>query len=258
MTVTRASYVVLVMVAIVAGLSVGVIAAQTPTLQTPTVTGRRSEYETRADLEARARLAESQHRTSEAWLLRNRLEKGDFQEGDRIVVTYHSTAVQQPTDTETVRAGRVLRLSHMLEDLSLEGVLRSELRNRVVHHLAKYLQDPEAQTTPLLRVGVFGSIGHSGYFYKSADVVLNDVIMGAGGPGGDADMNKVIIRRGPEVIWNPEATRTALIDGLSLDRLNLRAGDEIFIPPQRHISWLTVLGVAGSITSIIVTFIRFR
>ena len=257
MTVTRASYVVLAMVAIVAGLSVGVIAAQTPTLQTPTVTGRRSEYESRADLEARARLAESQHRTSEAWVLRNRLEKGDFQEGDRIVVTLHTTAVQQPTETVTVRAGKVLQLPRM-EDLKLEGVLRSELTDRLEHHLAKYLKDPEAQTTPLLRVAVFGSVGRPGYFYKSADVVLNDVIMGAGGPGGDADMNKVIIRRGPEVIWNPEATRTALIDGLSLDRLNLRAGDEIFIPPQRHISWLTVLGVAGSITSIIVTFIRFR
>jgi protein involved in polysaccharide export with SLBB domain len=252
MTVTRASYVVLAMIAIVAGLSVGMIAAQTPA-----VTERRSEFGTRADLEARATLAESQHRTSEAWLLRNRLEKGDFQEGDRIVMMLHTTAVQQPIETVTVRAGKVVQLPRM-EDLKLEGVLRSELTARLVQHLAKYLRDPEAQATPLLRVAVLGTVGRPGYFWWPADIPLNDVIMRAGGPGPDADMNGVIIKRGPEVIWSEEATRTALIDGVSLDRLNLRAGDEIFVPVQRHISWLTVFGVVTSVTSIIVTFIRFR
>jgi hypothetical protein len=245
------------MIAMVAGLSVGSIGGQTPAGQTPTVTARRGDFETRADLEARAALAESQHRTSEAWVLRNRLEKGDFQEGDRIVVTFHTTAMQQPTETATVRAGKVLQLLR-LDDLKLEGVLRSELTDRLVRHLAKYLQDPEAQTTPLLRVAVFGAVGRPGYSWSTPDILLNDAIMRAGGPSGDADMNKVVIKRGPEVIWNEEATRTALIDGLSLDRLNLRAGDEIFVPVQHHVSWLTVFGVAASITSIIVTFVRFR
>jgi hypothetical protein len=257
MTVTRASYSMLAMIAMVAGLSVGSIGGQTPAGRTPTVTARRGDFETRVDLEARAALAESQHRTSEAWVLRNRLEKGDFQEGDRIVVTLHTTAVQVPTETVTVRAGKVLQLPRM-EDLKLDGVLRSELTDRLVHHLAKYLKDPEAQTTPLLRVAVFGAVGRPGYSYSTPDILLNDAIMRAGGPSGDADMNKVVIKRGPEVIWNEEATRTALIDGLSLDRLNLRAGDEIFVPLQRHTSWLTVVGVAASITSIIVTFVRFR
>jgi len=257
MTVTRAAYVVLVTIAAIAGVSVGVIAAQNPTGQTTTVTGRRSEFETRADLEARAQLAESQHRTSEAWLLRNRLEKGDFQEGDRIVVMFHTTAIQQPIETMTVRAGRVVQLPRM-DDLKLDGVLRSELTDRLVHHLAKYFKNPEAQATPLLRVAVFGAVGRPGYFYSPADILLNDVIMRAGGPGGDADMKGIIIRRGPEVIWSDEATRTALIDGLSLDRLNLRAGDEIFVPTQHHIAWTTILTVAVSITSVLVTLIRFR
>src|SRR3954471_4405158 len=45
------------------------------------------DLETRAQLEAEARVAEQQNRTGEAWLLRTRLQRGDFQEGDRIVVT---------------------------------------------------------------------------------------------------------------------------------------------------------------------------
>lgn len=253
MTVTKTSYTMSALViAIISGVALGVIAAQAPA-----VTERRSEFETRADLEARARLAESQHRTSEAWILRNRLEKGDFQEGDRIVVILHTTAITQPMETLTVRAGKIVQLQRM-DDLKLEGVLRSELTERLAQHLAKYFRDPEVQTTPLLRVAVFGSVGHPGYFYSSADAVLNDVLMRAGGPSGNADMKGVIVRRGPEVIWSKEATQTALIDGLSLDRLNLRAGDEIYVPPQRHISWTTVLTVGISLASIIVTLVRLR
>src|SRR5258708_9858805 len=44
------------------------------------------ELESRSTLEAEAAKAEAQHRKSEAWLLRTRLQKGDFQDGDRIIV----------------------------------------------------------------------------------------------------------------------------------------------------------------------------
>src|SRR5215213_7707184 len=61
-------------------------------------------FESRAELEAAARLAESQQRTQEAWMLRTRLEKGDFQEGDRLVLAlqYQTNA---RADTLIVRAG---------------------------------------------------------------------------------------------------------------------------------------------------------
>jgi len=215
----------------------------------------KSEFETRAELETQARLAESQHRTSEAWLLRTRLEKGDFQEGDRIVIMLHSSAAARPLDTLIVRAGKVIQLPKM-DDLSLEGVLRSELNDRFVKHLSRYLQDAEARTTPLLRVGVFGSVGAPGYYYLSADVVLNDVIMRAGGPGGNADLSKVLVRRGDAVIWNEKETRTALSEGLSLDRLHLRAGDDIVIGTRRDIQWLSLLSVVIGLAGLSIALVR--
>src|SRR4051812_47861817 len=108
---------------------------------TPPDSEPKTEFEGRAQLEAQAREAEAQHRTGEAWLLRNRLEKGDFQEGDRIVVILESTAAIQKSETLTVRSGKILQLRNMKE-LSLEGVLRSELTDRLQRHLAMYLKDP--------------------------------------------------------------------------------------------------------------------
>jgi hypothetical protein len=207
------------------------------------VTQPSKDLETRAMLEREAKAAEENHRTGEAFLLRNRLEHGDFQDGDRIVVELLGSV--QGHDTITVRAGKMLPLPRM-DDLPLEGVLRSELNDRLSSHLAKYLRDSTARATPLLRVAVLGQVGRPGFYYTPADVLLSDVLMQAGGPAGDANLNEMVIRRAGETIWGAQDTRTAVTDGLSLDRLHLRAGDEIYVPQNSHFNWGSVLQI-GSI-----------
>jgi len=213
------------------------------------------QFETRAELEAQQKDAEAQHRTSEAWLLRNRLQNGDFQEGDRIVLVLHGSP--SAADTLIVRAGRVLQLPRMA-DLQLQGVLRSELNAKVTAHLAEYLKDPTSRATPLLRIGVLGHVGRPGYYYTPADVLLSDAIMRAGGPAGDADLTKIEIRRGSDVIWSHSDARTALTDGLSLDRLHLRAGDEIDVGGRSVRPWATVLQVSLALLTLGLAFARYR
>jgi protein involved in polysaccharide export with SLBB domain len=193
--------------------------------------GAQSRFDSRARLESEARAAESANRSSEAWLLRARLKNGDFQEGDRIVVVLEGNPVG--TDTLQVRAGKLLQLPRMA-DLSLEGVLRSELTDTLRHHLRRYLTNPAVRATPLLPLAVLGSVRNPGFYYTPADVVLRDIIMRAGGPAADADLSKAVVRRAGQTIWNVEDVRVALTDGLSLDRLHLRAGDEVYIPPVKR------------------------
>lgn len=216
--------------------------------------GARREFESRAELQAQAAAAESQHRAGEAWLLRQRLEKGDFQDGDRIIVQIQGNVLAGKSPVEipetlTVRAGKLLELPRM-SDLALEGVLRSELQQRLIDHLSQYIREPSVRATPLVRVAVLGYVARPGYIYTAADQPLSDLLMKAGGPGPDADVAHVVIRRGSDVIWNAQDTHTALADGLSLDRLHLRAGDEMFVPQQRHIPWWSIAGFALSLFSL--------
>lgn len=220
----------------------------------------RREFESRAELEAQAAAAESQHRAGEAWLLRQRLEKGDFQDGDRIIVQIQGNALAGKSPVElpetlTVRSGKLLELPRMA-DLPLTGVLRSELQQRLTDHLSQYIREPSVRATPLVRVAVLGYVSRPGYVYTPADQPLSDVLMKAGGPGPDADMSRVVIRRDNEVIWNAQDTHAALADGLSLDRLHLRAGDELFVPQQRHIAWWWIGSFSVSALSILYAFIR--
>jgi protein involved in polysaccharide export with SLBB domain len=225
------------------------LCAQTPTTASPS-------YESRARLEAEVREAENAHRTSEAWLLRSRLKTGDFQEGDRIVVVLESNPTE--TDTMQVRAGKVLQFPHMSE-VSLEGVLRSELTDTLRHHLSKYLTNPDVRATPLLPLAVLGNVRNPGYFYAPADYLLRDLIMRAGGPAPDADVSETVVRRAGQTIWNVKDVRAAVADGLSLDRLHLRAGDEIFVPPQERrfqLSTIVTLLSAAAAVSVAATQIH--
>jgi hypothetical protein len=203
--------------------------------------------------------AEAQHRTAEAWLLKTRLEKGDFQDGDRIVMKLLGPTLllgASGSDTIIVRAGRMLPLPQMA-DMPLTGVLRSELTDRLTHHLAQYLRDSTVRAIPLIRLAVLGQVRNPNYYYTSADVLLSDMVMKAGGPNPTADVNKMVIRRGGEVIWNAEDTRTALADGLSLDRLHLRAGDELYLDDLKGgINWQQVVTIVGPLLGL-VTYLRY-
>jgi protein involved in polysaccharide export with SLBB domain len=225
------------------------LGAQTSTTAVPS-------YESRAHLEAEVREAESANRASEASLLRSRLKMGDFQEGDRIVVVLESNPTA--TDTMQVRAGKVLQFPRMSE-VSLEGVLRSELNDALRRHLSKYLTNPDVRATPLLPLSVLGNVRNPGYFYAPADYLLRDLVMRAGGPAPDADMSKAEVRRAGKTIWNVKETRLAFAEGLSLDRLHLRAGDEVYVPPQRHRFQLTtILGLVSAAAAVSVALIQLQ
>lgn len=213
------------------------------------------ELETRPQLEAEARAAEQQNRTGEAWLLRTRLQRGDFQEGDRIVVMLLGSTTFN--DTISVRVGKMLPLPRMGE-VPLEGVLRSELGDRISTHLAKFLRDSSVRAIPLVRIAVLGQVQRPGFYYTSADVLVSDMLMKAGGPAGDADLNNVVIRRGGETIWNARDTRTAMNDGLSLERLHLRAGDELDVAEQKHTNWMQIVQIGLSAAALAFTLTRLR
>jgi protein involved in polysaccharide export with SLBB domain len=185
---------------------------------------------------------------AEAFLLRQRLEAGDFLVGDRVVVT----VLDEPTlsDTAIVRSGTTIELG-TLPPISLKGVLRAELDGHLKRELSRYVRDPRVSAVPLLRVAVFGHVERPGYLHVPADVLLSDLLMRAGGPTGTAELRKAELRRGAERLIGARDVQTALADGISLDDLHLRSGDELNVPERRNTNWATVMQAAAAITGLV-------
>ncbi|TMG82293.1 MAG: hypothetical protein E6H78_15035, partial [Betaproteobacteria bacterium] len=121
---------------------------------------------TRQALEARAANADAR----EAAAIRTRLARGDFRVGDRILLTVEGE--KELSDTFTVGLGGQLTLP-LIGNVSLDGVLRSELQDYLTHRLAQNLRDPEVRTRAFVRLSVQGAVTHPGYYGVPADAPLS-------------------------------------------------------------------------------------
>lgn len=184
--------------------------------------------------------------------IRQRLLNGDFQVGDRIVLTYLSNV--RHTDTLVVRNGPIIEL-FAEATLPLSGVLRSELSDLVEKEVLKYVRAMQIEVTPLTRVGVMGEVVRPGYFALRSDVPLADAIMIAGGPTATADVERSMIRRGSVEFRSSDETRQAISRGLTLDQFGLRAGDELVIGRKRDLLAGSMMPLVGALASLAAIFV---
>jgi protein involved in polysaccharide export with SLBB domain len=165
----------------------------------------------------------------EASLIKQRLEHGDFQVGDRIAITVD----QEPAMSDTVTVGQDLTIDLASgERLSVRQVLRSEVHGLLQQAIAKVVKNPVVRTETFLRIGIMGAVGAQGFYVIRSDALITDVLMNAGGLSGTANLEKIKIERDSETIWEGEALKDAITQGRTVDQLNLMAGDMVTVPQQ--------------------------
>lgn len=214
-------------------------------------------YETMQPMATRAELTALADRLSrgtesdrnKASVLRTRLREGDFHPGDRIGLVIDGAVTQ--SDTIPVVAGSKILLKDIGE-VSLAGVLRSELQGHLTKELGRYIKEVRVRATPLVRLSVLGPVGKPGFFYMPSDIPLSETIMRAGGPSGSADLNKTVIKRNSAELYDSRNTRTALNEGLTLDQLSLRDGDSIEVGEKSENRWTKIASVIGVVSSLLV------
>lgn len=259
----------MIRLSILAGFAL-ICATETAAAQTSYRRGLHDGFATRAELESLVSDAEKTLATgtltgaarsakeATAFVVRQRLKEGDFQAGDRIAITLDGAV--KLNDTVAVRSARQIVLPD-LPEISLAGVLRSELQNYLTTQLKRYIRDPHLETRPLIRVSISGAVARPGFYSIPADGLLSDLVNLAGGPTPRVDYGRSSIRRGSEELWKDKSVETALSDGLTIDALLLQSGDEVVIGEARQINWLGMLqGVttAGGIATLLYTLTRRR
>lgn len=185
--------------------------------------------------------------------VRGRLEHGDFRVGDRIEI-YIQGEPDFPV-TVTVEPGPSITLD-LFGQVPLAGVLRSEIEPHLHRELGRYIRDPLVRATAQMRVAIIGAVGNPGFHTMPAETLLGDAIMLAGGPSGNTDFEGLRIERGAQRLYEGEVLQEALREGLTLDQLNLQAGDQIVLPVASTGSFflrnlVPIMGALGSISFLI-------
>ncbi|NNF29673.1 MAG: hypothetical protein HKO53_10495 [Gemmatimonadetes bacterium] len=161
--------------------------------------------------------------------VRERLTMGDFRMGDRIALTVVGEAAL--SDTLHVEPGPSLQ-APVVGAISLKGVLRSELNEHLTRELSRFVQNPRVFAKSLVRLSIQGELIQPGFYTVPADALLSEALMVAGGPSQEADLDGLIVERGPERLWHGEDLENAIIAGWTIDQLGLRGGDQILLPAQ--------------------------
>ena len=200
--------------------------------------------------------------------IRRRLAAGDFHTGDRIALRVENTAPavappapgvrtveQQLTGTFTVDSRGEILLP-VIGKVSLQGVLRAELTERLTSEIARVIRAPAVQAQPLLRLSVQGGVVRPGYYQLAADVPLSDALMAAGGPARGARVAKMRIERDGRTLHEEKALQQALADGRTIEEMGLQPGDQIVVPDKRSAGEIIrTVGVALSIPVTLITAI---
>lgn len=190
-----------------------------------------------------------------AELIRERLDRGDFRTGDRIVLDVEGMEEALP-DTLLVGQGPAIDLPG-IGAISLLGVLRSELQDHLTAELGRFVRTPDVTARSLIRLSLQGQVGRPGFYVFPSEMLLGDIIMEAGGPSAGANLEEVTIQRGSEVILEAAETREALNEGRSLDQLGLQAGDQVVIPEETQSNiWGQVARVAAVALSTLLLGVR--
>jgi polysaccharide export outer membrane protein len=140
-------------------------------------------------------------------------------------------------------------------------VLRSEIEPHLTTALARFIRDPVVNANGLMRLSVVGEVARPGFYTMPAQMLVGEALMAAGGPLPASNLEEVRIERGATVLFEGAPLQDAIRVGLTLGQLNLQAGDQIVVPTRPTGSgWLGTLaivaGIAGSLTTLIVLFVR--
>lgn len=239
-------------------------------------------HATRSELESQLRnlqdmaIAETATEAQRTWAraqfaaTRTRLAEGDFHVGDRIAIAVAGeaeeraggespgrTVEQQLSDTFTVNLAQELSLP-VVGVVSLRGVLRSELESRLSSEVARVIREPVLRAKPLIRLSVQGAVANPGYYTLTADAVLSDALMAAGGPAAGAKIKKMRIERDGKPLWRGDSLQRAVAEGRTLVEMRLRGGDQFLVPEgtSRTEGWIRTIAAAISIPIAIYSLTR--
>ena len=135
------------------------------------------------------------------------------------------------SDTFAVSEGHILVLQDIGE-VPLEGVLRSELEPYVAEYLARYIRNPQVQARSLIPITIVGGVANPGFYTVPSQLRIDDALMIAGGPTALAQLDRLRIERAGRRIWEGAPLQQAIVDGRTLDQLNIRGGDQIHLPAR--------------------------
>jgi protein involved in polysaccharide export with SLBB domain len=110
--------------------------------------------------------------------------------------------------------------------IDVRGVPTEELREQILTGLERYLRNPSIDVIFLRRITIHGAVARAGLYPVDPTMTVLDALALAGGARADGRMDRIqLIRDGQELATIPTT-------GVQMGDLEIRSGDQLFVPEQ--------------------------
>src|SRR5207249_11761366 len=105
--------------------------------------------------------------------------------------------------------------------IPLTGVRRSDIEPYLSQQLARYVKEPVVHAKALINLSILGEVERPGFYAVSADIVLADAVMQAGGPTPEAKGGAVRRERSGKPLLAEDSLQSVLAHGLTVDQVEI-------------------------------------
>lgn len=141
----------------------------------------------------------------------------------------------------------------LYREVQVTGIPMTAVEDRLRTFLTRYTTNPQFVISPLVKIIVAGAVRTPNLFAVPPETTVAQAIVLAGGPNPDAQLNHIRLLRDRQEI----SVDLSRADSQAAS-LQIRSGDQIFIPTKRNIlrdyigPLTSTIGAAAAITSIFI------
>jgi polysaccharide export outer membrane protein len=187
---------------------------------------------------------------------------GDFVPGDGVrIKVWRDVGVTTQGDINSLGLNDNFIIdSRGIITLPIIGEMRAAGHTR--RSLARAIEDSlsiravRVMCAPLIRVTLLGAVNKPGAYLIEPKESLWELINQGGGPANDAELKKIHIERSGEIVV--ENLLQAFEQAYSLEQLNVRSGDQVYVPRVSRFNFRAVVDYVTLTASFVVLYFQIK
>jgi protein involved in polysaccharide export with SLBB domain len=188
--------------------------------------------------------------------------QGDFALGDGVrIKAWRDVSVSTQGDVNSLGLNDDFIIDNrgyislpIIGEIRAVGHTRRSLANAIEDSLN--IRAVRIMCLPLIRVTLLGAVNKPGSYLVEPKESLWGLIDEAGGPANDADFTRIYVERSDKVVI--ANLLQAFEQAFTLEQLNVRSGDQVYVPRVSHFSFRTVVDYVTLVTSLILLYFQLR
>jgi len=144
----------------------------------------------------------------------------------------------------------------LVGEVRIKALTLDEVTKLITEKYSDYLKNPYVYVRPLIRVTMQGAFIKPGVYRIDPSKSLWDLVALAGGPNAGADLERLQVKRGGEVII--KGLLNAYEKGYSLEEIGIESGDQIILSGREQITFRFIISIIHLCGTLVLLYLRIQ